>query len=45
MKEFLDPKGIKLDTSSAYNLAGNLLAENGIRRVKRAIGDMKFKDA
>ena len=38
MTEFLEPKGIAIDTSSAYNPAGNLLAENGIRRVKRAIG-------
>mgnify|MGYP003330675700 CR=1 FL=1 len=45
MREFLKPIGITLDTSSAYNPAGNLLAENGIRRVKRAIGHKKFKDA
>ena len=34
MKEFLDPMGIEIKTSSAYNPAGNLLAENGIRRIK-----------
>ena len=45
MKEFLEPKGITLKTSSAYNPAGNLLAENGIRRVKRAIGNKKMSDA
>ena len=45
MKEFLKPRGIELITSSAYNPAGNLLAENGIRRVKRAIGHVKMEDA
>ena len=45
MEEFLKPRGIDLITSSAYNPAGNLLAENGIRRVKRAIGREKIEDA
>lgn len=45
MQEFLDNKGIKLVTSSAYNPTGNLLAENGIRRIKRAIGRETIEDA
>merc|ERR1712148_68755 len=31
--------------SSAYNPAGNLLAENNIRRVKRAIGRNRMEEA
>ena len=42
---FLNPRGIEIKTSSAYNPAGNLMAENGIRRIKRAIGNEKFSDA
>ena len=45
MRDFLEPRGITLKTSSAYNPAGKLLAENGIRRVKRAIGSEKMDDA
>lgn len=45
MKEFLDPMGIEIKTSSAYNPAGNFLAKNGIRRIKRAIGKEKMSDA
>ena len=45
MTEFLEERGIKTITSSAYNPAGNLLAENGIRRVKRAIGREKMEEA
>ena len=45
MKEFLDKYGIKIVTSSAYNPVGNLLAENGIRRVKRAIGRQTVEEA
>ena len=45
MKDFLQPRGIELKTSSHYNPAGNLLAENGIRRIKRAIGSEKMEEA
>ena len=45
MTEFLEGRGITSITSSAYNPAGNLLAENSIRRVKRAIGREKIEDA
>ena len=45
MKDFLDEYGIQTITSSAYNPAGNLLAENNIRRVKRAIGRNKMEKA
>ena len=45
MHDFVNERGIDIITSSAYNPAGNLLAENGIRRVKRAIGRDKMEDA
>merc|ERR1712015_159735 len=45
MQEFLDDRGIASITSSAYHPAGNLLAETGIRRVKRAIGREKMEHA
>ena len=45
MTEFLKNKGIDSITSSAYNPSGNLLAENSIRRVKRAIGRERMEDA
>merc|ERR1712030_98834 len=44
MHDFVEERGIKTIKSSAYNPAGNLLAENGIRRVKRAIGREKMED-
>merc|ERR1712030_62534 len=44
-QEVLDDRGIASITSSAYHPAGNLLAETGIRRVKRAIGREKMEDA
>ena len=37
--------GIWEDMSSAYNPAGNRLAENTVKKIKKAIGNRKIEDA
>ena len=44
IKEFFDQYGIVIDTSSAYNPHGNLLAENAIKRCKRAIAGSLYDE-
>ena len=45
IQEISKKLGIWQDMSSAYNPAGNKLAENTVKRIKKAIGNSKIEDA